>query len=295
MTAPKDVPISSWSPPTSESEPADRPVLWAQGSIVVRESTWAGSYYCAHLFHVVSTAARAPMTTIVKDVDGDPMVGFLHVPADGQALHESQPATAANRRPARERHQATRDVVAGALGGIIEQLEQRVPKGPLRVLLTGFGAFPGIVDNPTGDFVRNIDLVVEAVQQAFPGARRAHPTLPPLLAGGITLLRDGMKLPSQRELHIGACALPVDDDALAPDKPGSIRWAYDRFRPHAHVAMGVHRGQDYRVEVSADSAGLVVEDGVPRHQQGAPPVDKHPRNGALARAIARGVQRNLTS
>lgn len=282
MSAKEDVGTAAWSP----LDPEERAVVWTRDDVVVRESEWAGSYYCAHLYYVSLASARATTSSIRRDASGEPLVGFLHVPADGQAV--GHPADAA--RPAHVRHARTIDVVARAVHGLVDELE-RAEKGGLRLLLTGFGAFPGIVDNPTGEIARTSDLVVAAVAAAYPGTKRTHPPLPPYVAPRTTVFRENLVLPSGRSLVVASCELPVDDDALHPERAGSIQWVHDRFRPHAHFAMGVHRGGDYRVETYADASGLVFEDGVPRHKDGAAPVEKLPTNASLARAIAKGAAR----
>ncbi|OGQ11515.1 MAG: hypothetical protein A2138_25750 [Deltaproteobacteria bacterium RBG_16_71_12] len=190
---------------------------------------------------------------------GEPLIGFLHVPAD--------PETTGDPAPARDRHAALREVVASALRGWREHLPDEG-----RVLLTGFSAFAGVVDNPTGAFTGDLREVARAVA----------------LATGVEARIDAGAVRGQG-LEVVSAVLPVDDRALERARAGSLPELLARVRPHAVLSMGVHRVTDhFRVEVVPTSAGLIVDNGEERHTWEARPVQRRSDVRSLARAIVRG-------
>ncbi len=223
----------------------------------VYASTNAGNYYCGHLFYLLSRWA------LQADGRG---AGFLHVPADRWT-------TGAPAAPATDRHARTRVVIAAALRGIADAGVHQ------RVLVTGYGAFSGVVDNPTGAFVASSQQLSAALSRSVGAARVGSDTdagLPTLHAGGLTVAR---------------MQLAVDDTALHAHAPGSLAAALSAFEPHAVIAMGVHRADaNYRVEQTPTSAGLRTHAVAPSHSHddvGA--CDVLPDNTWLLQAIARGA------
>ena len=243
--------------------------------IEVRESTWAGAYYCAHVLYATSRFAQDVRTSVVRDASGDPLVGFLHVPADAEAA-------GIEGRLGRARHHNTMRILACALRGVAEEL--RSVAGERRILVSGFGPFAAVVSNPTGDLVGD-DIAMNEVLRV---ALNAEPQkLEPIAEGDAQLRRD---LASQCVL--GRLFLDVDDRSLDARTPGSLPWALRQFRPHAVVALGVHRGSSmYRVELEPTSAGLVIDASGLRHERGRPADARGPKNRALARAIKNGATR----
>jgi hypothetical protein len=279
----------------SEGDANDGAVLARIDSVEVRESTWAGAYYCAHVLWVATRWARASATSIARDREDDPLVGFIHVPADAEtmALHginggNGNAGNAANAgnagnghaRSKRERHATTLRVLACALRGVADELA-RLP-APRRVLVSGFGPFAAVTSNPTGDLVEDDECMSDAISLAF---GKTPAALGPL-ADGVLVGHavDGVVVARLR--------LDVDDACLDGSSPGSLPWAFEKFRPHAHIALGVHRASSiYRVEVEPTTAGLAVTDGeAPRHERGRAIDARDPRNHALARCIERGAK-----
>lgn len=243
----------------------------------VRESLWAGAYYCAHVLWVCSQWARDPESPVERDGEGDPLVGFLHVPADPETTGDGT-------RPRRERHARTVRVLACALRGVLDELDALDPRHPdRRVLLTGFGPFAAVVDNPTGDLVTDDETVAAALALAL----GAPPILLPSLDAGPRPLR----LHRAGRARVGRLLLDVDDGSLDHRQDGSLPWALAALEPHAVIAMGVHRASSiYRVELEPTTAGLRLDGAVPRHDRGRPLDARGPLNRALARAIMRGAR-----
>jgi pyrrolidone-carboxylate peptidase len=242
---------------------SEEELLFAADGIEVRESTWAGAYYCAHVLWLQHGHARAPSTSIARDRQGDALVGFIHVPADAETA-----ATSPDRSPdrsRRERHARTARVVACALRGVVDELEA-IGKTQPRVLLTGFGPFAAVASNPTGDFIEHDESVSHALELAL-GTRRER-------------------------LELQRARLDVEDSALDPAHARSLPSLIEQVKPHAVIGLGVHRASTiYRVEIDATNAGLRLVDGEPpRHERGLAPRDRPSRNRALARAIVHGAK-----
>ena len=257
------------------AEDGDGAVVLRVDDVEVRESTWAGAYYCAHVLWMAHRWARAAHTSIAKDAHGDPLVGFIHVPADAETTDAAAPA-----RPRQERHATTLRVLACALRGLADALVDVA--APRRVLVSGFGPFAAVTSNPTGDLVADDACMSDVLSLAFgktPAALGA-------LAGGQLVAQ------AVEGLVVARVRLDVDDACLDADNVGSLPAAFERFRPHAHIALGVHRASAiYRVEVEPTTSGLRYVDGAPpRHERGRAADARHPRNHALVRAIERGAR-----
>lgn len=245
----------------SDEGRAEGEVIAEIAGVPVRTSDNAGSYYCAHAWWTVSGWAGSAGATASVDHEGEPLVGFLHVPAD--------PETTGDPGPERDRHAALRAVVAAALRGWLDHLPDDA-----RVLLTGFSAFAGVVDNPTGAFTGDLGEVARAVA---------------LATGSEALVDVATGAVRGRGLEVVSVVLPVDDGALARARAGSLPDLLARVRPHAVLSLGVHRVTDhFRVEVAPTSAGLVLGEGDERHSYEPRPVLRRGDVRSLARAIARG-------
>lgn len=192
----------------------------------------AGGFYCALLLFALCEEAHRSDTPIQRGPHG-PLVGFLHVP-DAPYDYTPIPGPADERdRFQASRHRVTREVVGLALRGLIAAMPPLVRQRP-RVLLTGFGPFRDVRDNPTGDFVTHLANVEEAVRLIGPDAQY---------------------------LRIERRVLPVSDAAIDPDHPDSVQRAIAELRPHAVLSMGVVADRrfgpsPYRVEVVANDRNL---------------------------------------
>ena len=222
-----------------------------------------GNYYCEHTFFMLQHYAVNTCTTLARDAAGDALVGFMHVPD-----YEGDMAA---------RHAATAQAVALALRGDLTAASAAVPEGPLRVLLTGFGPFPGVDHNPAGEFVGNADLIAKTVQLAFPGARGC---------GGTFTISDP-RTGAPRILQVQTVTLPVSDSALNDLLPQAIT----SFSPHAILSLGVSSRlapTTYVAEVRADDGGLARTPTGYQHGDSAP--TESLTNGSLVRAIRVGAR-----
>lgn len=224
-------------------------VLWTSpdGALRVVHGDDPGGFFCEHCLYAIRRTAAETSSIVV--VDGEPLVGFLHVPKDA-FTHTDAPIE----QPLL-RHRATIDVVATVLRGFAAQA--RVP-GPLRVLLTGYGPWGTVKNNPTGDAVSQPDVV---------GAIAA-------------------RVDTALDLHT-AC-LAVDDTAI-DNGPASVQAAMAKVQPHVVLSMGVHGGFDrYLAEHVASDRNLIVDGAVLRHVADRPAVHRLPSSHVLARALVLG-------
>jgi hypothetical protein len=151
------------------------------------------------------------------------------------------------------------------------------------VLITGYGPFQGVVDNPTGSFVADDHVVEETLRTA---TRAEASAVAPIAERGAT-----MRVVRAGRLVVARLVLEVDDAALHHELPGSLPWALRTFAPHAALSMGVHRaGEHFRVEVLPTSAGLAIHETTPRHNAGVAERVVLAENAALARAIESGAR-----
>lgn len=224
-------------------------VLWASpdGALQVVHGDDPGGFYCEHCLYAVRRTATETSSIVV--VDGEPLVGFLHVPKDALTALD-----APTEQPL-QRHRATIDVVATVLRGWA--LQVRVP-GPLRVLLTGYGPWGTVKNNPTGDAVSHADVVTAIVQRA-----------------GVAL-----------DVHTHRLA--VDDSAI-DGGPNSVQAAMAQVQPHVVLSMGVHGGFDrFLAEHVASDRNLVVDGAVLRHVNDRPATHRLPSSRVLARGLVLG-------
>lgn len=245
----------------------------------------AGGYYCAHLLFLADEGGAACGSSVLQNAEGERLVGFLHVPRDAESTG------GAPRRPPAERHRETRLVVAAGLRGYAEEVWARGERCA-RVLLTGFGRFCDVVDNPTGDFVRERENLVESLRLGFSDLAPLLPREPVRVLEGERAVARVFRadLDGGRALELGAAVLPVDDDAIDPGRDDSIQGMLRRFAPHALFAMGVGHAGPFCVEVRPSAKGLRLDGGRPVHEAGFDGGRSMPRNASLWRAIERGAQ-----
>jgi pyrrolidone-carboxylate peptidase len=153
-------------------------------------------------------------------------------------------------------------------------------------MLTGFGPFDTVTDNPSGDFVAHRANIDAAMEQAF-GSRLVGRPPPGADMNQPLVYRVRQDDGSTREVHIRALQLPVSDAALDPAQRGSIPAEMASFRPHAVISMGVRPGSShYDVEGRADDARLARgTDGTFRRDTTRDRTSEGERNGSLRRAI----------
>jgi pyrrolidone-carboxylate peptidase len=253
----------------------------------VTHGTDPGDFYCEHAFYTSTAAALQPDSSILKNAVGEVLTGFLHVPSDSWTYDGSRTPDQS------ERHEERRAIVGSAIRGYFEQARSQLD-GTFKLLLTGYGAWGGVVNNPSGDFTAHKENIDAAMRHAFGDQ---------LLSPSGTVLRDddhgesvvrrlsyNIRDPltgAPTKIIIEATRLPVTDEAINGG-PRSLQTRIADFRPHAVLSMGVAGGGDYKAEFHADDGGLVIRDGVQAHDDSQSPRHTHPDNRSLARALHLG-------
>lgn len=228
----------------------------------VRRSRDAGAYYCAHTLFALH---HRPPSTVLKAEDGQPLAGFLHVPPDPSTTGER------NAPPPNDRFADLRPVVAWALAGLEAMARPQLGAGEhWSVLLTGFGAFRDVTDNPTGAFVQNLDEVARAVAQAFGNAARGDDRV------------------SSDSVVVVPRLLPVDDRLLNAKAANSLEALCEEYGPHSVLSLGVSRSPTFDIETQPNDAGLSRTDGTWRHEANRPAREILSETLVLAEAIERG-------
>jgi hypothetical protein len=199
----------------------------------------AGGFYCEHALFASLEAARRFGTaggTASK-------VGFLHVPDDEPAYARPGP------RPT--------EVTLGVLARMLRPFHERGRSS--RILLTGFGPFASVVDNPTGALVADVAAMRHLVSRLEPSLPPTVIPIAPSATGGL-----GSRLVvGAGALEIVAIVLPVRDESIDPASSTSIFALHEALRPTAALALGVVADGDttdlaYRVELCATDRNLVT-------------------------------------
>ncbi len=227
--------------------------MWSPGS-----DGDAGDFYCEHLLFDSEQFARAPNSSIGRDADGNPLVGFLHVPEKANV-------------------EGTSRVMAAALSGYLDALQKNVPAGePIRIAITGFGTW-GDAANSSGEFVSEPNLT-RAMKLAFGDSAKETLTLPNGAGWSFQI--------GDREVQLLTRKLRVDNAAISGES--SVVDLLARTQPHALISLGMKPGgAHYQVESRADDGGLQHDKRV-RHNDVFEARVTFPRNEALFRAITRG-------
>ncbi|MEZ4449095.1 MAG: hypothetical protein R3B09_06415 [Nannocystaceae bacterium] len=165
----------------------------------VRLGVDPGAFFCAHHFATLIDLVGAP------PLEGRARVGFVHVPPDRAA----GPAAAAAPRlhPRAVNLEQIARVIAVACRGLA------AGPGDRSLLITGFGAFQGIADNPTAAYVGEPRALARTVALASPGAASIDSSA---LDEGARVR--AFRLADGRRLHLATATLALgrsDADALA--------------------------------------------------------------------------------
>lgn len=295
-----DLPLSDG--PRAPDAPPPRPVIGARTSAAQSKddpqskdptrplpdirynSPDAGDFYCEHVYFVAQEQALASSSSVLSNSDGHRLVGFIHLPEDAQA--ERAPSASPSAADLAARHGDTRRVVGAGIAGYFNEAARQT-EGPVRIMVTGFGPFGSITDNPSGDFVAHRENIDAAMEQAF-GSRLVG--RPPAGADMNQPLSYRVRQDdgSIREVQIRALRLPVSDAALDPTRAGSIPSEMASFRPHGVISMGVRPGLDrhhFDVEGRADDGGLNRSGGTYRDETGRSRSSEGHNNTSLRRAI----------
>jgi hypothetical protein len=266
-------------------------VLFDNGSGKVVHGTDPGDYYCEHAFFSLQLEATKTSTSLITNVHGEPLVGFLHVPAgpysdstDGNYAQEI-------------RHRDTREIIGCAIRGFYSECAREANGKPVRIAITGYGPFSSIKDNATGDFVARGENIDAAMAHAF-GKGLLTPRgkwLPRFAIDGVETcaLRYRVRDPkSGRDqiVVIHTQRLPVDDRAIDGETPMSIQQLIRRSKAQAVISMGVHSRDRYHAEHHADDGALAIGRKGTTRDTSISRSNAFPSNYALARAIHSGSQ-----
>ncbi|MDP2345944.1 MAG: hypothetical protein Q8O67_33700 [Deltaproteobacteria bacterium] len=244
----------------------------------------AGEFYCEHAFFSAQLVATEPGSAIARNLEGDALVGFLHVPRDDVT---GLPGPTADQA---QRHRGTREIVGAALRGFVDDVARADPLGVVRVLLTGYLQWGEVENNPSGDFVAHRDNVDAAMGLGFGRllVTSEGKAVDDDAGGAVWRYRVRALEGGHREVEIKTRCLSVDDDAIDGGSR-SLQGAMRSFLPHAVLSMGVHKGSAWIAEHHADDARLGERDGLPAHDKQAVARTTMPDNFSLARAIQRGA------
>lgn len=257
------------------------------GTAVVSQRE-AGDFYCEHTAWTLNTEANQPGSSIAKNAAGKPLAGFLHLPG---ALDHVGP----------NRHKATQEVIGSAFRGDVDAIRAGNPKtNPVKLLITGYGPFSSITNNPTGDFVSNPKNIDAAMKKGFGKALEGPGKTVHTAAGDVLEYRvKDAKTGKPFAVQVLAKQLDVADSAI-DGGPKSVQSLMKTFKPQAAISMGIDPdATSYEAVVRADSGGLTKgADGVMRHDDAAmvhdanwaPLESKQGEifNDALGKAIAAG-------
>ncbi|MEQ8273077.1 MAG: hypothetical protein RMA76_10840 [Deltaproteobacteria bacterium] len=247
------------------------------------DSADAGDFYCEHVFHVAQREALASSSSVMRNGQGERLVGFIHIPQDSQATQAPDPTPTDAEQAAR--HAQTRQVVGAGIAGYFDEARTQTD-GPVRIMLSGFGTFGSFTNNPSGDFVSHRANIDAAMEEAFGANLVGRPPANADMNQPLTYRvrqQDG----TEREVQIRAVRLSVDDAALDPARAGSIPHTMRDFAPHAVISMGLRPGSQthYDVENHADDGGLATgSNGTSTHQRGRASSTDY-ANRSLERAI----------
>lgn len=260
-------------------------VLFQSPEATVEHGTDPGDFYCEHIFFTAQREAARAASSVVKNAAGEKLVGFLHVPPDDWTGGGGAKYAQA------DRHRATREVVGAALRGYFQDAAAAVRTDPVKVLLTGYGPFESVVDNPTGDFVSHTANIDAALKAAFGADLKTPVGKPVALPHGARALAYKVVDPATgrvRTLEVGLDRFAVADATLDPKSARSIERAVADFKPQAILSMGVAGPGAYLAEHHADDGGMRAAGGGFKHVDGAPEEHAFADNYSLARAILRG-------
>jgi hypothetical protein len=238
------------------------------------------------MFYSTQRAAEQPGSSVARNPQGEALAGFLHVPGDQEATGDM-----GNAYTRKESRRDTRSVVGSALRGYIDAALPQAGAGPVRILLTGYGNWGSVIDNPTGAFVASKRNVDAAMLQGF-GPESLNGTgklIDKSTAADAVYQTWSYRVQVggiEREVQLRGQVFPVADSAI-DSGAGSVQAAMAEFSPHGVLSLGVAVGRDdFLAEHHADDGGLDASGR--HHDDGAAPRQDMHDNYALPRAIAAG-------
>src|SRR5262249_44131270 len=147
---------------------------------------------------------------IARDGHGDPLVTFIHHPGN---LDDP-------RSP--NRQAGAQEVVGATLRGYVDSAKGQVPGNePIKVLVTGYGEFKGVKNNPTQNFVQHPENLDAAMARGFGSqlARGADGTpqrqaLEPVNGQPVYRYQLNNQDGTTRNVDVALALLPVSDRAI---------------------------------------------------------------------------------
>ena len=207
----------------------------------------AGGYYCEHVYFLAS-----------KEVEkSGGKAHFLHLRKDEISTLKSASSNEVN-DPSRYV-----DIVA-ALEKILRHFRDQKKT---RFLITGFGPFRDIINNPSGQFLQQKALVQNLMHKVFSIETQMHEL--------------GFYA-EQNNIALFGELLAVSDDALSQNDPRSIQALITKHRPEIVISMGVG-GEEMRAETVASDRNLLKKGARYQHvDDGSPEKTRFTRDYTLA-------------
>ncbi|MBZ5708181.1 hypothetical protein [Nannocystis pusilla] len=196
-----------------------------------------GTFYCAdQLANLIALAGEPAFTGV--------LTGFIHVPPDRATGPVA--AAAAHLHPRGDGLQQCARVVAAALRELSEETSEPT------IVLTAFGPFAGVADNPTAAFVADLASLDAAAQLAAPELalagreRLATATLHRYAGASRTLTLATTVLPLAATAADALAGRYFDTDATAANFHRALAPVLAVRRPAAIISLGVDSGQVLR-------------------------------------------------
>ncbi len=186
----------------------------------------AGGYYCEHLLYVLREYAEQPDSGVLRSHKGHPFQTFLHIPLDNFA-----------HLPDLSTQLKAFDQLQKTIEDVLEQYTSQIDMSTfceeeIRVLLTGYGSFGQVTENPAESFVCQEWRAEEIAGQCYRGI----------------------------PIRVETITLPVDDSALDIES-GPLRAPLVE-KPHIIISLGSYPGQgEVLIETLATSRNYDCETG----------------------------------
>ncbi|HEY8209541.1 MAG TPA: hypothetical protein VIG99_18770 [Myxococcaceae bacterium] len=212
----------------------------------------AGDFYCEHALFSSNEFANQPGSSVARDGRGDALVTFIHHP--GNLDQPNSP----------NRQAGAQEVVGSTLRGYVDAARGQVPGNePIKVLVTGYGVFQGVKNNPTQDFVthpQNLDAAMtrgfgsQLVKNADGAPNRQQ--LDSVNGQPVYRYQLQNQDGTTRNVDVALALLPVNDNAINGG-PQSLQRLEQDFRPNAVINQGVNpSGTAWQMETRADDGGM---------------------------------------
>jgi hypothetical protein len=211
-----------------------------------------GDFYCEHAFFSSNEFAHQQGSSVARDGRGDPLVTFIHHPGN---LDQPNSPT---------RQAGAQEVVGATLRGYVDAAKGQVPGNePIKVLVTGYGEFQGVKNNPTQDFVTHPQNLDASMSRGFGSqlVRNADGTpnrqqLEPVNGQPVYRYQLQNQDGTTRNVDVALALLPVSDEAINGG-PQSVQRLEHDFRPNAVINNGVNpNGTAWQMETHADDGGM---------------------------------------